>query len=267
MKVINKISFVIIFIVIVFSWIWFWNHYDTQGFKPQDIGSAFNIYIALVTAFGIAGVVYTILLQQEQIKEQRSQIGEQNKERARDKFEQNFWSLYKMHRDIKNDIQSTNSNSVNNKDYFQELVIEIINTHNSLKTNPNYRESNTTESFIKIAYSKVYTNNVHILSHYYKNIQLIYGYISFHDNVNSNIDIEFYNQMFCSQLSNAEILLIALNGLHPTSKTPLNVTTESLEDYIVRYQIIKNLDRFGENYDNYFSFLENHDRYKTIYQI
>lgn len=237
-------------IVLTSAWGYLFYYHLCKGSKIEDVGSIFNIFSVLVSAWGVVGLVYTLVQQQNQFKEiqQQSDVVD---------FEKKFFQLLELHRAIKGELIAK-QNPVHNgvKDQFYYAI-------------NNFGQNRGSISDVNEAYHMTYTKYVSVLSHYYRNLYYIYYYIDKHnsiadkDKLNSIadklIDIQYYSGLFRSQLTQDELLLIALNGLHSSSEGPTvdGKKYKGLKEYIREYQIIKNINKDDARYKDYFTFLEN----------
>lgn len=80
------------------------------------LGDAFGILNTLFSGLAFAGLLYTIYLQKKELRETREEFEKQTKIYAHQKFDDNFFKLFEIHREIKRQLFLMGINR--NEDFF-----------------------------------------------------------------------------------------------------------------------------------------------------
>ncbi|MEJ6023939.1 putative phage abortive infection protein [Ramlibacter sp. PS4R-6] len=94
------------------GWQWIDNNIKSPDTKVQSheamrgtFGDKFGAINALFSGLALAGVIFTILLQRRELRLQREDIEDQNETLRRQRFENSFFQLLSLHRDILANIE------------------------------------------------------------------------------------------------------------------------------------------------------------------
>ncbi|WP_394675366.1 putative phage abortive infection protein [uncultured Chryseobacterium sp.] len=150
--------FILILIVLtlwLLSWYWIDNNVTNEALKLQKsshnlsdqelqgvFGDKFGAVNALFSALAFAGIIFTIILQKKELKLQREELSDtreefikQNKTLNRQRFENTFFQLLKLHSDIvdKLKIKSFDGSDYEKREFFVGAIKEF-----KYKSNANY---------------------------------------------------------------------------------------------------------------------------------
>jgi hypothetical protein len=139
--------FLLILIVIALwyiSWCWIDNNISKESLKINTslsneelrgvFGDKFGAINALFSALAFAGIIFTIILQKKELKLQREELAEtldefikQNKTLNKQRFENTFFQLIKLHGDIvdKLKIKSFDGNDYEKREFFVGAIREF----------------------------------------------------------------------------------------------------------------------------------------------
>lgn len=238
----------------------------TNDSTRGSFGDMYGVVNALFSGLATGGVILAILLQRldlkiqrqelrnsiEQLELQRDEMKLQRQEmqqstaeiRAqkeildRQNFEDKFFRLLENHKSVLKSV--VYSGGFEGKDAFRKFSKYIFSLlHIDMVENP--AKLNNPLILIKF-YEETYINSVNQLSHYFRNL---YYYINFIDNTNQlkNFEERYSRaKLLRANLSNYEILLLALNGASKYGK--------DFKDLIERYKLLKNLDYYSDIFHN-----------------
>ena len=204
----TAIIFWIVFIIIIF---WSANDFIFQ-FPPSAkleslgvFGDSFNILNTLFTGLAFSGVIVSIILQTQELKEAREEyagsrqaLEQQKKEMEQQSFDNRFFKMIDMFNDVKEKI---NLNEILKKVLDQTL----IDTKNEKRTNSNFSK-NHIQNFLKKEFKSSIINQPNIKL-FYKNLEVILGYTNQHSNVKTK---QLLIDIIKAQLSNNELLSILI---------------------------------------------------------
>lgn len=210
------------FVFVIVAWVA--NFYLLRNnAEASAIGSLFGATSALFTGLAFAGLIFTILLQKneltlqrQELSETRQEFAEQNKTLKQQRFENTFFNMLNVHHQIIGSIPTglvtgrLALNDISNR-YLLPFVHSINLSHFS-ETKLSNTEMYELSEKIAIDYKMQFYNEFeHIFNHYFRNLYHIYKYIYFSDL--SVEEKDFYGSLVGAQLSQYEFLLLAFNGL------------------------------------------------------
>jgi hypothetical protein len=186
----------LVYICIVMFIIWLLNlsaisDWDIQAFlinfstfdfaKRGQIGDSFGAINALFSGLAFAGVIYTIILQREELSAQSKEFKQQKKTLIYQRFENTFFNLVTLHHKIVDSIH-LEFNEIKmeagiahgyfekkGRDFFKFTFEELKDNHVQLNKY-NYEEINT-------AYKLYYEVHKTNLGHYFRNLYRIVKFI------------------------------------------------------------------------------------------
>lgn len=152
------------------------------------IGDSFGAINALFSGLAFAGVLYTIILQREELNEQhkeqtlqRERFEQQNKTLKLQQFENTFFNLVKLHHQIVDsvtgkiktfeviDLETVRVNKVcTSREYFKQSFFEFTN---------DYVGENESLNHIDNEYKKFYEIHKTNFGHYFRNLYRIFKFI------------------------------------------------------------------------------------------
>ncbi|WP_180277264.1 putative phage abortive infection protein [Chryseobacterium sp. 52] len=172
--------------------------------KRGTFGDMFGFANALFTGLSFIGLIITILLQRQDINNQRQDAKIQN-------FEVTFFNLLNFHRETINSLEKHYTKRVQTgmqirSEEYSKKGVQLIH-----KIYQQYIESLPIDKeFNKQVYQNVYKLNWDVLGHYYRGIQAILDFV---DRLNLTSQDEFYYKkiyfdLIKSQLSEYETAMI-----------------------------------------------------------
>jgi hypothetical protein len=201
-----------------------------------QFGDAFGPLNTLMAGLAAAGAIAAYLAQREELERIREEsVGERTLAYKRD-FENTFFNLVELLRDTVNDIEITDQygqHPLGGRDGLKRLLEDRIG------------QTRGTGQADGDVYRDVYFKNRDDLGHYFR---LFYHIIRFVDE--SSIDEKkLYIRIVRATLSNAEIVLLALNCLYGGGK-------EKFKPLVERYSLLHNISstdalgwRFEQGFD------------------
>ena len=217
----------------------------SDGSLLGQLGSFIGgIITPVITFLSIILFSRALKLQRKDLNEQKLEFQKQNKLALTQQFESKFFNLLNLHNQIKNNIESSGSRGIQfnlGKTFFEELTYKIVTvskeTGGKLINNESIKiHAQPKKQLIKF-YDKVFYEYKAFLGHYFRNlfhlIKFIDEYDEFEDKGSFEVEKYKYVRIIRSQLSNAEIILLAYNGLTDYGGA-FYVTIE-------KYQLLKNM--------------------------
>ena len=228
-KLITSIFIVTTVLIWGLSWYWISNKYGDWA-ERAAFGSMFGAVGALFSGLAFAILIVAILLQSQQLDLQRQDLKETQEGLKRERFEDTFFQLLKLHYDIVNsiDISIKKDAILRGRDCFVQMYNEFMR---------NYRENSFAYELMKNwtgldkAYSDFYETRQVDLGHYFRNLYHTVGFVD-----NSDIsDKRFYTNLIGAQLSSHEQLLLFYNCLSSYGK--------KFKTLVEKYGLLENMPR------------------------
>lgn len=236
-----------LFIVVVIFWFLTW--YLLKDWEQQDrgtFGDMFGSINALFSGLALAGIIYTLVLQQQEISKQEEDNKTREKAENVKKFENTFFQMLGLHNDIVNRLMSDFKSQ--NRSIFSNNIA-LLKAHYCKKSGRESRSSNggviydldspqkdnfTERKFIIEAYEEFFRQQGSELSHYFRNLYHIYKLIYLTNSILPN-QKTFYANIVRAQLSDDELYLLFYNAFAPYLGDP------KMRYLIKEYSILKNL--------------------------
>jgi hypothetical protein len=218
---------------------------------PNDrsvFGDMFGGASALFSAFAFGGLIFTIVLQRdelqlqreelaltreelaltrEEMKGQKLQLEEQNKTFRKQSFENTFFQLLGLHHSI---VEALAVGSLRGRQVFPRLHEGLLNYFNAQRGL--MRDAPSREVAVA-AYDMLYADHETELGHYFRNLYHIFKYVDESDV--SDTEKHRYTRFVRAQLSSAELVLLFYNALTERgAKFP---------ELIVKYSLLHNMPR------------------------
>lgn len=239
--------FGIVFILWILAWVL------TQNLLPDNeqrssFGDMFGSVNALFSGLALAGIIFTILLQKEELGLQRKELKDtrhefeiQNETLKKQRFENTFFQML----NLQNDIASRYYSNKTNEDRFalaydkfcmirdQETLDNRRQIHG--KSFEEISDIDIAEKILIKSSKKIFDDLNHHLSNYSQNLIHCFKLIYDTDLINSD-EKTFYASIIKAQLSDRQLKMIFLYSIIPNnSKTGLLM-------YIKKYNVFENLD-------------------------
>lgn len=212
------------------------------------LGDSFGLINSLFSGLALAGIVYTIYLQTEQLKiqsedlehqreelqetrlvlkEQHKEFNEQNKTLRLQRFENTLFNMVSVFNQIVNDIRFAKGNEaeIRGRPALNEIYGKM------LVDAGNMRDKRDSQK-IYLDYYKTYSSQ---LAHYYRCLYGIFKFISENKFLESDEERIHYAKILRSQLSDQEILLLFYN-------VAVSGKGDKFLKYAESYELFNNID-------------------------
>ena len=168
---------------------------DSESFNRGIFGDSFGALTALFSGLGFAGLVYTILLQREQIDLQQAEINdtkaalnEDKKQRRIDSFDERFFKMLSFNNELAD--RTDRRSEVLPHGYFNHCIVRLSGFHKG-STNP-------AETL-----KKYFTTTEQDFEHYFRNT------IGILDHIHHFREMEvFYTNLLTAQMSIHQLMLL-----------------------------------------------------------
>jgi hypothetical protein len=221
--------------------------------KPGEFGDMFGAVNALFSGLAFAVLIYTVRLQvqelslqrdelrmtREELRSQKEEFSAQNKTLALQRFENTFFALLDAHNKIIDalDLQDNHSaRQTRSRDCFKVFYNRLRNHIGNNGARPSFSNAETTLSFIKSEYEKLYLEIQHDVGHYFRHLYHIISFVN-----NHYIDQDDYaakrryTNLVRAQLSSHELTMLFYNCLSEHG-------VEKFKPLVEHYALLKNMD-------------------------
>jgi hypothetical protein len=191
--------------------------------KAGVFGDSFGVLTSLFSGLAFAGIIFTILLQRDELQLQRreleltrGEIKNQNQTIEKQNFENTLFQMLRLHNDIVNTIDLRRDSQrgqivTRGRDCFVAFYKRIQECYPNVEINaPDAQE----EEKIQRAYELFWSKNQQELSHYFRYLYTIFKFIKFSDVG----DKRLYSNIVRAQLSDQELLVLFYNCLSKYGK-------------------------------------------------
>lgn len=258
MKLLRKLILPASFFAVIAIWLVpFYLFFNNPNRDKITIGDQYGAVNSLFSGLAFAGLIYTIILQKNELTLQRKELeltrdelrGQketlqaQNNQLAHQAFESTFFQMAKLHIELLNSIEIVERHIVGDPAHTIKGASCFFHAWNS------YRESFTARAEkenvevrrqqIAAAYASFWEAHETKFGHYFLSL---YNIIKFIHNSNA-LDKKFYTNIVRAQLSGQELLIIFYDGIYNTESkfTPL-IEEYSLLKHLPAHAITTNLD-------------------------
>lgn len=224
--------------IVFMSIVLWWNYRYANSLTISEkgiFGDMFGASNALFTGLSFAGLIITILMQRQEIKDTREEVRKQASILEIQRFESTFFTLVNCHHQIISDLKSNSyalKDGVKNYTYYEGRSV-IAHLVSSIFNNV----ENEIDSF-NFKFQKIYDGFGDKYLHYIKNLFQIVKIVDEHkfdDNIEINIkQKEKYISIIWAQLSDHEITLIFYNCIY--EKEP-----SEYKKFIEKYSLMQNV--------------------------
>lgn len=238
-------------LIIIALWLVFWIFITNSGWLNEwndrgTFGDMFGAINSLFSGLALAGVIYTILLQRIELKQnttelrgQKEQFIIQNETLFQQKFENTFFQMLNLHHEIVQGSKLTDG--VEGRKFFNRIQKDVsLRFQERLSQTPNY-----TVDVLSKYYFEIYINYQNVLGHYFRNM---YHIVKLVDR-SSVSDKKYYTDILRAQLSSSEIYLLFYNCLSENGN-------QKFKPLIEKYSFLKNLDSSFLNQNKDLTFYE-----------
>ena len=217
------------------------------------IGDMFGAVNALFSGLAFAVIIYTMLLQRQELRLQRKeledtraelqgqklQLAAQNETLRKQNFENTFFQLLRLHNDILNAIDLTDDRNITTRgrDCFAVFGRRFFSVFQH-----DYRDQPSRSELEKIngAYSAFFQRNQNEIAHYFRTLYNIVKFV----HQSEVADKRFYTNLIRAQLSSAELLMLFYNCLSDLGR-------EKFKPLVEEYGLLKNLPQNLLYYSNH----------------
>ena len=198
----------------IFSWWWINQHFQAHE-ERGTFGDMFGAVNALFSGLAFAGLIVTLLYQKEELalqraelketreemKNQRTEFEEQNKTLKRQRFENTFFNMLSLQKDIVADLFYKVEGFTGGVQYTSRDVFRAIYTQPFGGIQSKLRDKGISELQVPS-----------LLDHYFRHLYRIYKYL---DTTNLIDDCERYDYacIIRSQLADYELIMLFYNCL------------------------------------------------------
>lgn len=187
--------------------------------KAGVFGDSFGVLTALFSGLAFAGIVFTILLQREELQLQRQElrltreeIKRQHNTMKRQNFESTFFQMLRLHNDIVNAIDLSRGGSggttvTSGRDCFVAFYKRINAAYTyEISRDPKDSEMRNIEAAYATYWKRVQSD----LGHYFRYLYTIFKFIK----ASEIDDKRLYTNIVRAQLSDYELLVLFYNCLY-----------------------------------------------------
>lgn len=205
-----------------------------EHLKPGEFGDLFGSINALFSGLAFAGLIYTIILQKQElslqrkelistrieIRGQREQLEKQTIALNLQNFENTFFQLLRFHSEITASLEVTDSNNVrrSGRDSFRSMLTTL---ERRLQKIPDAKDI---EDKTRQAYESFYKDYQSVIGHYFRNL---YHLINLVDKIEISTNKRIYTNLIRAQLSTYELALLFYNCLSTHGVHTLKPLAES----------------------------------------
>lgn len=217
----------VLFLAVISCWI-FWPRIITDCFPKWDddkLGDRYGALNTVFTGLAFAGLIFTILLQQRQIRDA-------DEENILRRFENTFFRLQDAYKQIVDTTELNQARHFSNAkklEAFERMSFSASQTICAGRLPWN----KVTLDIVQKAWPTFFARFEDKLAHYFRVLYHIFKLID-----SSEIDREnkdFYARLFRAQLTSAELTLLFFNGMTDYG--------ENFKDYVERYALLKHFPK------------------------
>lgn len=243
-KFFKKHIFILATIIIILIWLAFffgviWVANDLKLEIPpsmelqslNNFGSSFNALTSLFTALSFAGVIISIHLQSDDLKEAISAFKGQESSLKNQEFDNKFFQMLDFFTRLKENIKTKiDGESYSGNDAFKPLVKKLLDSVDTKLQEDN--PQNINDLFKKEFVD--FNNQYEIVKYYFLNLYQILNYIN---KKSTHTDsAKLYTNILRAQLSKNELILLAYNSIGVQA-----FTTENYQNLVEEYSFFEHL--------------------------
>lgn len=256
----SKFTIISIMAILLVVGLWLINRQMLISNSPEvrgTFGDMFGAVNSVFSGLAFAGIIITIYLQREELKEQREELRLTRKEfeiqnttLKLQRFENTFFNLLTLQNTIINSMSISKTKSVVTGISTQHMLYEIKGRDviaDSYIEMIDYLDKNSGEDF-KVTYETYFQKKQAILGHYFRHLYNIFKFVSDTDFNNANEEnqkdpdivakenfiIQYkYTSMVRAQFSNHEFVWLFYNGL--------SIKGAKFKPIIEKYALLNNL--------------------------
>jgi len=211
---------------------------------------------ALFTGLAFAAVIYGLFVQRHEVKllteelqgtkrlaEEQQKLAEiQISAQQKQQFEATFFNLLRVFIDLVEGmdlVRSSDRLRTSGRDVFPIFIMRVKNGHVLAAPDIYGNEIPLPESeqpSSEVLYARFYEKHAPELGHYFRTLFNLFKFVG--KSTFDETEKRFYTNLIRAQLSDAEAMLLFLNGLSDKG--------EKFKPYLERYSVLKNVDRNHE---------------------
>lgn len=187
--------------------------------KAGTFGDSFGVLTSLFSGLAFAGIVFTVLLQREELSLQREElrltrdeIKNQNDAIKHQNFESTFFQMLRLHNDIVSsiDIRAISGDVTSGRDCFTNFSTSLTGTYRNFDRIFGVHDDLDERQRTEIVYREFWKQNQYKLGHYFRYLYTVFKFIKESEVENKRL----YTNMVRAQLSDHELLLLFYNCLY-----------------------------------------------------
>ena len=204
--------------------------------SAHELGDSFGLANALFSGLAFAGVIVALLMQRDDLGQQKKELRLTREVFKRQQFESSFFQMLTLHHEIVKAMEYTNEEHVDEQS--NDLKSVLYRRRECFR--PIYRnlcgwyelksDDKNVEAPVKEAYDSTYRGAETLLGHYFRNL---YTLVSFVDE-NEIDNPRDYTNMIRAQLSSCELLLLFYN-------CEVGIGRKKFKSLVEDYALIKNM--------------------------
>ncbi len=221
--------------------------------SPGQFGDMFGAVNALFTGLAFAGLIYTIILQREELGLQRKELrltrrelngqkkefAAQNSTMALQRFESSFFSILRVHHQIIDamDLNIEAQKQAKSRDCFNYFYRNLRNEFSKRKPQTGKSGEQGDVANIDECYESFYKERQHEVGHYFRNLYHLINFIDKSDVQGGGFDAKKrYTNLVRAQLSSYELTMIFYNCLSKYGR-------EKFKPLVEQYGLLKNMEK------------------------
>lgn len=225
----NKVHWLpyLIFLGVIILWIAnmiFATCYFPGSEDRGQFGDMFGAVNALFSGLAFAGVIWAIILQQQELEFQRQELESQRQEFQKQHFENSFFQLLRFHSEIVNSMQFRSQERPEERYSGRESLSQILLRLQSIYETPDEKfyiemHSNSDEGRqlilkrLNSKYEEFFAEYQSSIGYYFRNLYNTVKFVHEHDFPKEFETKKFYTNLIRAQLSSDELVLLFYNCL------------------------------------------------------
>lgn len=241
----SALAIITLAFLVVFSWyqypMWIQVLFDSDVSEVTNralFGDSYGALNTLFSGLAFAGIITSIFLQSQELRETRAEIKAQKEEfelqtKAMNKqvFETTFFQLLQLHSEIIQSLQiekgfGSNQILVHGRDVFSILFIEkFVNQDSKHEYFHRFGDAETFSNDINGQYLLFHRVYGPLIGHYFRNIYQVLKYVD----LSTVEDKKFYSNLIRAQMSDYELGLLFYNCISDLGNTKFKLLIEEYE--------------------------------------
>lgn len=216
----------------------------------NSFGGNFNVLTSLFTGLAFAGVIISVILQTQELKETRTEFAGQRKALQGQEFDNKFFRMLNLLNKINANLKLDNHQGDEVfKELHSKLTEKILSPYDEDVKNKSVKADK--KEYFNGVFNEFNSGYDTTFKYYFLNLYQVLKYI---DDKCPEDEAKRYSNMVRAQLSKNELILLAYNALGVQ-----NFTTDAYQKYIEKYSLLEHLklDDFLENNTNVLEIIVN----------